>query len=197
MHRNFTRTLAPWETATDVTPSMQKGLLPEAATSSLTALCAAALLVFLWPALHLAALPTALIFGRLIALDLTTYTLPNIYTIPLITVGLFHAFNTEQLSQGLITILLLVLFSRTLTRANIKGRSMGFGGGDLKLLAALFAFLPLTAAFWAIAVGSLLWMPVAFVKPKAMVPFGVPLILGWSILLRFPHLPNWLFSTIS
>jgi prepilin signal peptidase PulO-like enzyme (type II secretory pathway) len=189
--------LAPWETATDVTPAIQKGLLPQAATSPLTAFCALALMLFLWTPLGIAAIPIALIFARLIALDLTTYTLPNIYTVPLIAVGLMHAFTNDQLSQALIAILLLVFFSRTLYRANLRGLSMGFGGGDLKLLAALFAFLPLTSAFWAIAVGSLLWMPIAFAKPKAMVPFGVPLILGWTILLCLPDLPNWLFSTIS
>ena len=190
------RLLAPWEKATNVAPAVRSGMLPQTAIWPLTAFSALALMLFLYPTLGLVAIPTALIFGRLIALDLTTYTLPNIYTVPLIIMGLMHAFTQEHLSQGLATILLLMFFSATLNRAPLKIR-FGVGGGDIKLLAALFAFLPLTSAFWAIAIGSLLWLPVAFIKPKAMVPFGVPLILGWAVLLRFPDLPNWLFSTIS
>ena len=186
--------LAPWEVATHVPAASQPGLLALRTLPNLTLLCATALIAFLWPALGYAAIPTGLVFGRLVALDLTTYTLPNVYTVPLICIGMAYAAFHGLFTQAMLALVLLLLLSRTINRRNLK---LGMGGGDLKLTAALFAFLPLTPAFWAIAAGSLLWLPVAFAKPKAMVPFGVPLILGWSLMLRFPHLPNWLISTIS
>lgn len=187
-----------WEEATHAPTAAQPGLLPATTTLWLTLLCATIIATVLWQPFGYYALPIGLIFGRLMALDLTTYTLPNVYTIPLFVVGLFHALTHEQLAQAFIAAIIIVFFNKTLAAANMRmARTIGIGGGDLKLLAALFAFLPLTSAFWAIAVGSLAYMPVAFAKPKATVPFGVPLIIGWIILLRWPHLPNWLFSTIS
>ena len=192
------QTFTPWEEATHAPRSAQTGLLPPAASFWLTAFCALAFTALLWQPYGYAAIAIGLVFGRLVALDLTTYTLPNIYTLPLLAVGLMHALSANHLAQALIACLLIIFFNKTVAAANLRmARSVGIGGGDFKLLAALFAFLPLTSAFWAIAVGSLLYMPVAFAKPKAMVPFGVPLILGWAILLRWPHLPNWLISTIS
>ncbi len=194
MHNAFT----VWESATHAPSAAQPGLLPTATSFWLTALLAILIAALLWQPFGYYAIPIALVFGRLAALDLTTYTLPNIYTIPLFVVGLFHALTHEQLAQALIAALIIVFFNKTISSANLRmARSIGMGGGDLKLIAALFAFLPLTSAFWAVAVGSLAYMPVAFAKPKATVPFGVPLIIGWVILLRWPHLPNWLISTIS
>ena len=186
--------LTPWETATDVTPAVKNGLLPRRAATPLTLFCSLAIAIALWPVFGFCTVPIALVFGRLVALDLTTYTLPNIYTVPLLIIGLLHAFTHGWLMQAILALLLIYCLSLTLTRSNLK---MGMGGGDLKLLAALFAFLPLTSAFWAVAVGCLLYSPVTFAKPRSMVPFGVPLIVGWVILLCYPHLPNWLISTIS
>lgn len=186
--------LAPWEVATDVADSAQPGLLPSHLGPRLSFLLSVALIIFLWPALGWAAIPTGMVFSRLLVMDLTTYTLPNIYTVPLICIGLCYALFHGQFGQAVMALCIMLSFSLTLGHYRV---SMGLGGGDFKLLAALFAFLPLTTGFWAIAVGSLLWLPIACLKPKAMVPFGVPLILGWCLMLRFPHLPNWLISTIS
>ncbi|RYG57801.1 MAG: hypothetical protein EON60_14125 [Alphaproteobacteria bacterium] len=194
MHNVFT----VWEEATHAPTAAQPGLLPPAAAFWLTGLLAVILGALLWQPFGYLAIPIALLFGRLMALDLTTYTLPNIYTIPLLVVGLFHALSHEQLAQAFIACVVIFFFNKTMAAANLRmARSVGVGGGDLKLLAALFAFMPLTTGFWAIAAGCLLYMPVAFAKPKATVPFGVPLIMGWVVLLRWPHLPNWLISTIS
>jgi prepilin signal peptidase PulO-like enzyme (type II secretory pathway) len=190
--------LTPWEVATNVPQAATPGLLPRTITFALTMLAAVVIALILWPVFGPASLAMGLLFGRLIALDLTTYTLPNVYTIPLATVGLFHALSAEHLGQAFLAIIILFCFNKVMAHANLRmARHVGFGGGDFKLLAALFAFLPLTSAFWAIAVGCLAYMPAAFAKPKATVPFGVPLIIGWVILLRVPHLPNWLISTIS
>ncbi len=191
-------TFTPWEAATHAPASAQPGLLPTTAATWLTIVFALAVTALLWQPFGYASIAIGLVFGRLMALDLTTYTLPNVYTIPLLTVGLMHALSQEQLAQALIACLLMVFFNKTVAAANMRmARSIGVGGGDLKLLAALFAFLPLTSAFWAVAAGSILYLPVAFTEPKATIPFGVPLLLGWAVLLRWPHLPNQLISTIS
>lgn len=48
----------------------------------------------------------------------------------------------------------------------------------MKLLAAMFAGLGAPVACWAAALGCVLWLPVAFWKPRVAQPLGVPLILG-------------------
>ncbi|TKW61552.1 MAG: prepilin peptidase [Blastochloris viridis] len=184
----------PWETATHVPQSSVTGMLTRESLTPLSLLAALVITLLLWSHYGIGALAIGLIFGRLLALDLTTYTLPNIYTVPLMVVGLVHSLVFGGFLQAVLALVILLLVSLVLSRSHIK---IGMGGGDLKLLAALFAFLPLTDAFFAIALGSLCWLPVAFLKPKASIPFGVPILLGWVCLLAFTDLPNWLISTIS
>lgn len=188
------QTFIPWENATNVPLSSRPGVLPARALTPLTLLAAFLITLILWPTFHLAALLIGLVFGRLMALDLTTYTLPNVYTVPLLLVGWAHAATNGLFTQAILVLIGIFLLAWLMRRNHYNA---GIGGGDLKLLAALFAFLPATSAFFAIAVGSFLWLPVAFAKPKASIPFGVPIVLGWTLLLAFPGLPNWLISTIS
>ncbi len=169
-------------------------MLKRESLTPLTLLAAVVIAILLWANYGIAALAIGLIFGRLLALDLTTYTLPNIYTVPLMAVGLMHSLVFGGFSQAICAWLIILLISMVASRSHLK---IGMGGGDFKLLAALFAFLPLTDACFAIALGSLLWLPVAFKHPKQSIPFGVPIILGWTLLLAFPGLPNALVSTIS
>jgi len=196
----------PWETATHVGTDSQPGFLPATTLAPLSLLLALLTAILLWPVMGGTAIVVGLVFGRLAALDLTTYTLPNVYTVPLLVVGLAHAAGQGRLLQALLAALVIILMAQVIQRGGQHlGRQLGMGGGDLKLLAALFAFLPLTHAFFAVAAGCLLWLPVAMLKPKATVPFGVPLLLGWVVLLRWPalpqtlpqHLPNWLALAIS
>jgi len=169
-------------------------MLKRETLTPLTLLAALVITVLLWAHYGIGALVIGLIFGRLLALDLTTYTLPNIYTVPLIAVGFVHSLVFGGFAQAVLALVMLLLVSLVFSRSSIK---IGMGGGDLKLLAALFAFLPPADAFFAIALGSLFWLPVVCVKPKASIPFGVPILAGWVLLLAFPDLPNWLVSTIS
>ncbi len=189
-HPQFT----PWENATTVPQSSRAGMLKPESLTPITLLTALVITLCLWPHYGIAALAIGLVLGRLLALDLTTYTLPNVYTVPLMAVGFLHSLVFGGLSQVVLVWIILFLLSLTARRSNL---TIGVGGGDLKLLAALFAFLPLTEAFFAIALGSFFWLPVAFAKPKVSIPFGVPIILGWTLLLALPDLPNWLVSTIS
>lgn len=186
--------LAMWETSTGVAAAAQPGLLPYRAALPLTALLFGLFSVFLWPLLGLSGLVVAALFARLIALDITTYTLPNVYTLPMLAVGGVYALTHGLFVQSLLACLLLLCLVWLLARINATA---GFGAGDLKLMAVLFAFTPAPEALFALSLGSLLWMPVAMFHPRRPVPFGIPILLGWLVLLRFPDLPNAFFSTIS
>lgn len=186
--------LAPWESATGVAQESRPGLLGTRRSGALTLLVWGALAVLLFPVLGWQALPVGLVLARLVALDLTTYTLPNVYTLPMLLVGWVYAFQHGLAGQALLAASLLAGVGVLL--GGLTSR-MGLGGGDFKLLASLFAFLPVFQGVCAVGLGCLLWLPVAFWAPRRPVPFGVPVVLGWVLVLRWPHLPNWLFSTIS
>jgi prepilin signal peptidase PulO-like enzyme (type II secretory pathway) len=186
--------LAPWEKATGVAQASQPGLLPRSRLLSLTLLFGLiATLLLLQPLGLPAALVAGFVFGRLTALDLTTYTLPNVYTLPMVVVGLCHAVVGDHTGPALLAVAMLAALYAFTSQAQLPA---GIGGGDLKLLAALFAFLMPAQAFTAIAIGCLVWLPLAWKNPKLAVPFGVPVIIGWLLVLQAPHLPKWLFSTI-
>lgn len=186
--------LLPWEKATGVETASRPGLVARHWLFPLTVIAsvtATALLVL--PLGFAAALVGGLVLGRLVALDLTTYTLPNVYTLPLVTVGLCQAIVGNHIGPALLACFVLACLYAFTAQMRL---SAGVGGGDLKLLAAMFAFLSPVMGFTAIAVGCLVWLPLAWKKPKAAVPFGVPIIIGWLAVLQAPYLPKWLFSTI-
>lgn len=183
-----------WESATHAPASARPGLVPPQLAWPLTAASALVFAIILWPVLGYASLPVAVVFGRLLALDAATYTLPNVYTIPMLCIGLLQATHGGRLTEVLLAIAAIFVTGAILSR---MGGRFGIGGGDAKLLAAMCALMPLDATCFAVAIGCLFYLPIAFTNPKASVPFGIPLILGWVILLRLPDLPNWLIFAIS
>lgn len=177
----------PWWERNTLTPDdlWVPGWLPAGVLTRATA----ALTLLLMPLLALGGMPLALaapVFARLLALDLTAYTLPNVYTLPLLAAGLSHAaYMGHPWQAGLAAGLLALGF--------IAPRfpvAHGLGGGDFKLLAAMLAWLPLQAAAFAMAIGCFLWLPLAFWRPRTPQPFGVPLLVGWVLIIAFPHLPE-------
>jgi len=170
------------------------GLLNPKHCGWLTGIVALLLIGLLWPVLGVAGVPAALVFSRLLALDLTTYTLPDIYTLPLMATGLGVAWGHHLGITAAVWGGLLVLASVGRYCASSR---LGMGEGDLKLLAALVAWLGPVAALAAVGVGCLLWLPVACLTPKRPLPLGVPLLLGWGAVLAWPALPNALFSPIT
>ncbi|MCA3244740.1 MAG: prepilin peptidase [Alphaproteobacteria bacterium] len=186
--------LTPWEQATGVAEAALPGLLPARHTRRLTWALALVLAVLLWPAWGMAGVVMALVFARLMALDLTIYTLPNIYTIPLLAVGLLVALG-DHLLATLLVWLALWLVGAAGRRWPRQG--LVLGEGDLKLLAALVACLGPLPALAALAVGCLLWLPAAWLAPSRPLPLGVPLLLGWAVALAYPALPSVLFSPIT
>lgn len=185
--------LTVWETATGVREATQEGLVPGRASASLSLLLALVGAVLMYPAQGLVGVLAGLVFGRLMALDLTTYTLPNIYTLPLLAMGVAHAATHGLLTQ---TVLACLMLLSVFWLSNQLGNRIGMGAGDLKLMAALFGFIPAPEALFGMGLGATLWLPVAFFFPRRAVPFGVPVLLGWVLVLSFPGLPNWFFSTI-
>lgn len=190
----MSNTFTWWESATGVGAEAHPGLLQPRRAAPLTLLAALVFIPVLYPVMGGASLPVGLVLARLVALDVTTYTLPNIYTLPMLVVGWLYAFQHGLGGQAVLAALLLMAIGLVLGRLTSRA---GLGGGDFKLLAALFAFMPVFQGFSAVALGCLMWLPVAFTAPQRPVPFGVPVVLGWVVVLRWPHLPNWLFSTIS
>jgi prepilin signal peptidase PulO-like enzyme (type II secretory pathway) len=186
--------LVVWESATGVAQAALPGLLPRRASTPLTLALAILGTAFLWPIWGLTGVPIAVLFARLAAIDLTTYTLPSIYTYPMIAMGAVHAVWAGQgLMVGLIWVVMACL-ARVL-KQTLPGQ--GLGGGDWALLAALVAFLEPAQACLAVGIGCLAWWPLAWRNPRQMVPFGVPIILGWAVLLRWPYLPESLILAIT
>lgn len=134
-------------------------------------------LALLWPAVGWPAAVLALPLARLMALDLTTHTLPDVYTVPLIAVGMAHAWVGGAFTQAVAT--LLTVFTLLAFVGRLGGGRRGLGGGDAKLILAMFTWLPPAQACFAIGLGCLLWLPFTLRAPRRPQPFGVPLALGW------------------
>lgn len=186
---------AAWERATGVPEAHTAGLVQGRYSGRLTLAVGLVFMVLLVPPYGFWGGVLALIFARLVALDLTSYTLPNVYTLPMMLVGLVVALGAGHLLATLALWLALALvagFARVYPQARL-----GVGEGDLKLLAAMAGFLPLPTVLLAIAVGCVLWMPIAFMAPKRPLPLGVPILLGWVIVLLPLGLQEWLFRSIT
>lgn len=195
--------LWPWEGATLPESQLAPGWLPADKLPALTWLLTGLIMMALsatvgWPAAILS-LPLA----RLMALDLTTHTLPDVYTLPLLAVGLAHAWSTGRMAEALLAVtlvaalLVLVSFFGRSGAGNKAGgaptlQHRGIGGGDLKLMLALFAWLPPAEACFAVGMGCVLWLPFGFWRPRHVQPFGVALGLGWvAMLVAGSFLPGW------
>jgi prepilin signal peptidase PulO-like enzyme (type II secretory pathway) len=168
------------------------GWLPPPTLNPLTTFLAVALAAGTLALGHPWAALAAPVFARLAALDLTAFVLPDLYTYPLLAAGLTHALLAGQWPQALAA---LALIGVLLPFAALRPTA-GLGGGDLKLIAALTAWLPAEAAATALALGCLAWLPLACRHPRRPQPFGVPVILGWLAILLCPHLPERLLLPI-
>jgi prepilin signal peptidase PulO-like enzyme (type II secretory pathway) len=167
-----------FEQATVPPGAAQPGLMAGRAAWLLT-LLGVPFAALLWPAYGPLALPLGLALGRLLALDLTSYLLPDLYTYPLITGGLAWAWFSGHSASAIVAVGLLLAVRELTLRLPLPSR--GMGGGDFTLLAALCCWMGFGDAMWASALGSLLWLPVSFKFPRRHVPLGVPVILGWAI----------------
>lgn len=126
-------------------------------------------------------------------IDIKTFLLPDVITLPLLWLGLFcNLFNlfTDINSAVLGAILgYLSLYSVAKIFQLITGR-IGMGNGDFKLLAALGAWLGwqclVFIVLFASLLGSIVGICLALKKQKTnmLIPFGPYLVLsGWIVLL--------------
>lgn len=166
--------LWPLETHTIPPAAVRKGLVRGAWANTITGAGTLVAMAALWPVHGVWALLLALPLARLLALDITAYLLPHLYTIPLIVAGVW-------LGQGLVSLWLIIPVLVAREVALRLPKPMGLSGGDFMLLAAMLAWLPVHQACVAATVGCVLWLPVAFMFPKRDIPLGVPLILGWLV----------------
>jgi leader peptidase (prepilin peptidase) / N-methyltransferase len=133
-----------------------------------------------------------LLFG-IAVVDARTYTIPDTFTIGGILLGLAFSFLPGDLNplESLIGMLVggLTLYIVGLLGEVIMRRET-MGGGDVKMIAMLGAFIGLPGVFFSIFVGSLLgslifgWINYVMRKEK-LVPFGIFLALGAGLYVFF------------
>lgn len=132
----------------------------------------------------------AVVLGRLLALDLTHLVLPDVYTLPLIFFGLIipplfglHGwlYGLTGAAIGFVFPLLFAIAVEKLSNAN-----SGMGGGDIKLLAAMGAWLGPIFLTFSLPLACFLTLAFAFRIPKNQdLPFGPGLIISFIIFLLF------------
>lgn len=147
----------------------------------------------------------AMLFSALLVVtgtDLTHRIIPNVVTLPGIVLGLVGA--ATVLPVGLINALLGVaigggiLWALAWASPYLFGKE-GMGGGDIKLLAMIGAFLGWKPALLTIMIGSLVGSMIGislialrFMKRDDYIPFGPFLVLGALLSMFFAHpVLNW------
>lgn len=162
-------------------------------------------LVFFYFSLSLATLVYLIFVAALVVItfiDLDHQIIPDVISLPGIVVGFLCSFATPWLtwSDSLFGILLgggslwlVAVLYELLTKKE------GMGGGDIKLLAMIGAFLGwkaiLPIIFFSSLIGSLVGVPLMLVKKadsKLAIPFGPFLALGALVYLFWgPQLISW------
>jgi len=147
----------------------------------------------------------AILFSALVVVtgtDLTHKIIPNVVTLPGIVLGLIG--GATVLPVGLINALLGVavgggiLWALALASPYFFGKE-GMGGGDIKLLAMIGAFLGWKPALLTIMIGSLTGSVIGislialrFMKREEYIPFGPFLVLGALLSMFFTQpLLDW------
>jgi len=126
-------------------------------------------------------------------IDLDTFTLPDRFTLTLIPLGIIASFFREDfgITDSLFGILAgggtIFLFSAGYYL--LKGK-VGMGGGDIKLMAGVGAYLGFELALMTIMIGTITGtiaaLPYLYIKKKGMdemLPFGPFLAIGAIICL--------------
>lgn len=130
------------------------------------------------------ALPLGLLLFLLAAFDLRAFTLPDRITLPLTLVGLVSASDTMLAASGLA---LWALLTSAIALLHVRIRqSAGLGQGDVKLCAAIGAWLGPADAAVAIAASSIAALAAALVVSRGdaaslrrlRLPLGLFLSLG-------------------
>jgi len=129
--------------------------------------------------------PIAVLLGRMAAIDMCYLLLLNIYTLPLACLGLVYSpyFLGRPVSDVIFGIIVGagVGFLIDITLSFMRGKGeLGFG--DVKMLAALGAWVGLSSLPFALMVAFIVNFLLSLVLPKNQaIPFGVGLVGGiWA-----------------
>jgi leader peptidase (prepilin peptidase)/N-methyltransferase len=140
----------------------------------------------------------AVFSARLIAIDLRHFLLPNVYAIPLLLVGIAISaiFGVVPLLESILGVIVgfLVPFTIAYGIYKWKGSAAGFGGGDMKLMAACGAWIGVTALPLFIMLTCVLSFLVSlFAFKNNHIPFG-PGLCGALLLILFfqKHIVNYI-----
>ena len=147
-------------------------------------------------------LALALVLARLTAVDLAHLLLPNVYTLPLLAAGLVlpPLLGWHGPSAGVLGAVVGggVALGRALGLALLKGGQAELGGGDIKLMAALGAWVGLFQLPIALAVACFLSLGLSFWQPRgAHIPFGPGLCLGLFATLLYPNVLEGLLGSVA
>ena len=119
-------------------------------------------------------------------IDKRMFVLPDILTIPLLLIGLATAYGDsgiiaadDSLFGALVGYFLPVLVSLLI----VWYKKDAFGGGDIKLLAAMGAWLGLYGLLLVITIASILGVVVALIQRKRAVAFGPMLAIAGIIVV--------------
>ena len=149
--------------------------------------------------IHWIQIPLILILVYLAYIDLRTFRLPDIITLPLILAGLlFNSFSGQGFTSCQDSIIGSILGYTSLWFLNYLYRSLkkqdGIGMGDAKLLAALGAWLGwlalpgiLLIASLTGLIGGIIWLQLNKQHHRAAFPFGPFLIIAGIIELLWPQ----------
>ena len=136
-------------------------------------------------------LASAVLSARLIAFDFCYFLLLNIYTLPLIILGLLFSYLEPNLSLtsslygvgvALGINIALILISLAFTR----GKS-GVGMGDLKFLLASGAFLGTEGLIISLMLATFISLPLSFITKKGDLPLGPGLIIAFWLTFLFKN----------
>ena len=173
---------------------ISKGFITEQKLNMVTYVSILAIFLFLYTSASTLGLPLqillAVVLGRLLALDLTYLILPDVYTLPLIGLGLLlpPLFGLHSWIFGLIGAVIGFVFPLVFAVLveKISKTNSGMGGGDIKLLAAMGAWLgPINLAF-SLPIACFATLAFALRIPKNQdLPFGPGLIISFIIFLCF------------
>lgn len=127
----------------------------------------------------------ALFLVLVVAIDMATFTIPNLLTLPLALLGLLVADDYVAALLGLCVG--YFVFELVAVGGRVLLKRDGLGQGDVKLFAAMGAWvgasgLPLVALVGSLA--ALAYIMLAHHPKRALLPFGPFLALGgWLVLL--------------
>ncbi len=133
-------------------------------------------------------IPIAVLLGRMTAVDLCHFLLLNIYTIPLLILGLIYAPLILEVTiiesiLGILVAASIGVVIDLILKALHKGEG-DLGFGDVKMLAVLGAWVGLPALPFALAIAFMSNLVLSLVIPRGQaIPFGFGLSIGLWVMV--------------